>query len=74
MFSIICKQPSADIFNKTILVGIFLNFQKILAAHQKIIQKFLESLHKHTQKSPWESFAILAKSQAFTEAVTVSVQ
>ena len=38
-----------EIFSKYFFASIFVNFQKILAAHQNTFQKVLESLQKNTR-------------------------
>ena len=55
-----------EIFSKHFFASIFVNFQKILAAHQKNVLKIFR---KFTKKYPWGSL-ILVKLQAFTEAAT----
>ena len=55
-----------EIFSKYFFASIFVNFQKILAAHQNTFRKVLESSQK---KHPWRSL-MLVKLQAFTGATT----
>ena len=53
-----------EIFSKYFFASIFVNFQKILAAHQNTFRKVLESSQK---KHQWRSL-MLVKLQAFTGA------
>ena len=63
--TVICR----EIFSKNVFASIFLNFQKIFAAHQKNVLKIFR---KFTKKHSWRSL-VLEKLQAFTEAATEGV-
>ena len=59
--TVICRET----FSKYFFASIFMNFQKIRAAHENTFQKVLKSLQKYTHDE-----AMLVKLQAFTGATT----
>ena len=64
------KQPTADRYLPNLFfTNNFVDFQKILAAHQKSVPKTFRKFIEKKRKNLWRSL-ILVKLQAFTEAAT----